>query len=133
MISPANVSIENFPLLKYDSINIFCFDPCGRFVTVQIFQEVPLLLISIDIQTFTSLPLLVRFPQSRYQSKTQDLLNEYSIKKSLLSSLASESENSREILLILLFLYIQTDVLPKVVFFFSIRVGIENFLNVENF
>ena len=50
---------------------IFCFDPCSRIMTVTLFHKVLFLIISIDIQTFNSQLVQLRFRLSSSQSKTQ--------------------------------------------------------------
>ena len=53
MNPPTKISIEHFPFVKENSIEeTFRFDPCIRFVTVQIFQKVRFILIALKKKTF---------------------------------------------------------------------------------
>ena len=61
---------KNFRLQKTIHLQSF-FNPCMGFVTVQIFQKMLLLLISLTFQTFNSQPLQIRFLQLRSQLETQ--------------------------------------------------------------
>ena len=65
--SPSNTFQLWWPL----QLRNFFFDPFIGFLTVQLFQKVVFILISLDVRKFNSEPPSVRCPPSKTQSKTQ--------------------------------------------------------------